>query len=186
MRAVAAFAAATFAPLLLAAAIVAIALARPAPAAGRSEFDSIDAGTLAMDDRRACPAPVVNTASLCAFPRQHASPQALHDRHAGRGLAVPAVPSGDVAQGMGGSAAVRGFCTVTWGLALPMAAVTRVRGPGAHPFLRRFAAARGVGPAWNLGKVPIGRDGGLVAGRESLARPSVSAITAATGPRLAR
>jgi len=50
----------------------------------------------------------------------------------------------------------------------------------------RPAAAQRVGPALNVTAVPIGPDGGLAAGRGSLARPAGSAITAAIGSPLAR
>lgn len=56
-------------------------------------FDSIDGGTLSIEDWRGQPVLVVNTASQCAFTDQYAGLQALYDRYRARGLVVLAVPS---------------------------------------------------------------------------------------------
>lgn len=122
-------------------------------------FASIDGGTLDTADWRGHPVLVVNTASLCAFTPQLEGLQALHEAYAGRGLVVLAVPSDDFNQELATGAEVAEFCELTFGLTLPMADITSVRGAGAHPFYRWLAESHGIRPVWNFSKVLIGPDG---------------------------
>ena len=151
-------------------AVTALAAAALAPLAGRGRaatpsavpdvsFRGITGGELRLADWRGRPVLVVNTASRCGFTRQYDDLQALHERFAGRGLVVLAVPSGDFNQELGSDAEVAQFCEVNFGLAFPMAGITPVRGAGAHPFYAWLAEAHGVAPRWNFTKVLIGADG---------------------------
>ncbi|MFN4129588.1 MAG: glutathione peroxidase, partial [Paracoccaceae bacterium] len=106
-------------------------------------FDSIDGGTIALDDWRGHPVLVVNTASLCGFTRQYDDLQALHDRYSARGLLVLAVPSDDFNQELADAKAVKEFCTLRFDLTLAMTDITHVRGPQAHPFYQWLAAEQG-------------------------------------------
>ncbi len=122
-------------------------------------FSSIDGGTLDTSDWRGRPLLVVNTASLCAFTPQLAGLQALHEAFADLGLVVLAVPSDDFKQELATGAEVAEFCELNFGVTLPMADITSVRGAGAHPFYRWLAEAHGIRPGWNFTKVLIGPDG---------------------------
>lgn len=145
---------------------------------GGFAFPSIDGGILALNDWRGSPVLVVNTASLCGFAPQYEGLQALYDSYRARGLIVLAVPSDDFAQELGTSDEVMAFCEINFGLDLPMADISRVRGPGAHPFYRWLAEAHGFEPQWNFNKVLIGPDGAYVAHWGSRVRPENRRIRA--------
>ncbi len=143
-------------------------------------FESIDGGAI---DIAAHDGPVllVNTASLCAFTPQYDALQRLHEAYGPRGLMVLAVPSDDFRQELGSEAEVAAFCDANYGLTLPMTAITRVRGPDAHPVYADLAA-QGFAPRWNFNKALI-EDGRLIAGYGSTVRPEgrtlIGAIEAA-------
>ena len=142
-------------------------------------FRSIDGGEIALDDHAGRPVLVVNTASMCAFTPQLEGLQALWERHRDDGLVVVAVPSDDFRQELDDEAAVAEFCEVTYGLTLPMAAITPVRGEGAHPFYAWLAETEGFVPRWNFDKVLIGPDGEVAGTWRSATRPDAPAITGA-------
>lgn len=148
-----------------------------APLKGR--FASIDGGEIALQDWRGQPVLVVNTASQCAFTAQYEGLQALYDRYRDRGLVVLAVPSDDFDQELETAAEVKSFCTLSYGIDLPMADITPVLGPGAHPFYRALAADHGYAPQWNFSKVLIAPDGELAATWGSTVRPGSRRITGA-------
>lgn len=75
----------------------------------------------------------------------------------------PAPPPGGLA-GMTAARRVLGFCGTVFGITLPMAGLTRVRGTQADPFFAWLAARGGGAPAWNPHKCPVGRDGLRVQG----------------------
>jgi glutathione peroxidase len=126
-------------------------------------FASIDGGVIDLDDWAGRPVLVVNTASLCGYVGQYDGLQALHDRYAGDGVLVLAVPSDDFAQELADDAAVKEFCAVNFDLTLPMTEITPVKGAGAHPFYQWVQAQSGFVPGWNFNKVLVGPDGSVVA-----------------------
>ncbi|MEM9435130.1 MAG: glutathione peroxidase [Pseudomonadota bacterium] len=140
-------------------------------------FASIDGGTLALGDWLGQPVLVTNTASLCGFTFQYEALQTLYDTYRARGLVVLAVPSDDFAQELGTAEEVRAFCEVNYGLDLPMADITPVLGPGAHPFYRWLAESHGVRPRWNFNKVLIGPDGSFLEFWGSHVSPTSAQIT---------
>jgi len=145
-------------------------------AAPSFRFASIDGGMLDTGDWRGRPVLVVNTASLCAFTPQLEGLQALHEAFADRGLVVLAVPSDEFNQELATGAEVAAFCELTFGLTLPMADITTVRGARAHPFYRWLAESHGIRPAWNFTKVLIGADGQPVRAWSPTVAPGSSAV----------
>lgn len=139
-------------------------------------FPSIDGGNIALSDFAGQPVLVVNTASQCAFTKQYAGLQDLHDKYNARGLVVLAVPSDDFNQELGSAAEVKEFCEVNFNLTLPMTDVTHVRGGRAHEFYKAVKADTGFVPKWNFNKVLIGADGAVVATWGSSAQPDGRAI----------
>jgi glutathione peroxidase len=159
--------------------------ATPGAAAGPFVFRSLTGETLALDDWRGRPVLVVNTASMCGFTGQLEDMQALYDRFRDRGLVVLAVPSGDFNQEFRSDAEVAAFCEVNFALDFPMASLTRLRGPGAHPFYAWLAAEHGIRPRWNFHKVLLGRDGQVLGSWGSMVRPTARPIVAAVEAALA-
>lgn len=140
-------------------------------------FIGIEGTPLPLEAWRGRPVLVVNTASLCGFTRQYADMQALHDRYAARGLVVLAVPSDDFRQELSSNAAVAEFCQIQLGLDIPLAQITAVRGPDAHPFYRWLADSHGHVPQWNFNKALIGPNGDLLGFWGSTTRPTSRQIT---------
>ena len=134
-------------------------------------FNSIDGGTVSIEQWRGQPVLVVNTASQCGFTYQYEGLQAVYDAYRDRGLVVFAVPSDDFNQELSSVAEVKEFCETTFGIDMPMADITPVRGAGAHPFYRALKAETGFEPRWNFNKVLIGPDGEVVATWGSAVRP---------------
>lgn len=139
-------------------------------------FPSIDGGDITLSDYAGQPVLVVNTASQCAFTKQYAGLQNLHDRYAARGLVVLAVPSDDFNQELGSAEEVKEFCEINYNLTLPMTDLTRVRGSKAHPFYQAVKAETGFVPKWNFNKVLIDGKGSVVATWGSSARPDSRAV----------
>ncbi|WP_298858762.1 glutathione peroxidase [uncultured Sulfitobacter sp.] len=139
-------------------------------------FPSIDGGNIALSDFAGKPILVVNTASQCAFTRQYAGLQDLHDKYSSRGLIVLAVPSDDFNQELESAAEVKEFCEINYNLTLPMTDLTHVRGGKAHPFYKAVKAETGFVPKWNFNKVLIDGTGAVVATWGSSARPDSAAV----------
>ncbi|MEM1073318.1 MAG: glutathione peroxidase [Pseudomonadota bacterium] len=165
---------------LLAMVIGMVALAGAVSAGPRAyEFPSIDGGTLTMADWAGQPVLVVNTASRCGFTGQYEGLQALYDAYRDQGLVVFAVPSDDFNQELATAEAVRDFCEINYGLDLPMADITHVRGRKAHPFYKMVRAETGFVPRWNFNKVLIAPDGRIVETWSSNVTPMSRAVTSA-------
>ncbi len=134
-------------------------------------FESIDGGTLSIEDWRGQPVLVVNTASHCGFTGQYSALQKMHEAYAEDGLVVLAVPSDSFNQELDSAEDVKQFCEMNYGLTLPMTDITPVKGAQAHPFYKAVADQTGFVPAWNFNKILIGPDGSVVATWGSNTRP---------------
>ncbi|WP_437162449.1 glutathione peroxidase [Falsiroseomonas sp. E2-1-a20] len=134
-----------------------------AAAPGGTAFDfrleSLEGGPLALSDFRGRALLVVNTASFCGFTPQYEALQRLHDRFEPQGLTVLGVPSNDFRQESTDEARIREFCETVYGITFPMAGLTSVRGPRAHPLFAWLAARAGGPPRWNFHKFLVTRDG---------------------------
>lgn len=161
-----------------------LAAALPAWASGPFTFDSIDGGTIALDEMKGGPVLVVNTASRCSFTPQYDGLQALYDRYRDRGLTVLAVPSQDFRQELESDEAVRDYCAINFDLDLPMTTITTVTGPDAHPFYAWLEADHDVRPAWNFNKVLLDSAGDFVAFWGSTTQPLSQTVTARIEPLL--
>ncbi|MEO1554988.1 MAG: glutathione peroxidase [Pseudomonadota bacterium] len=140
-------------------------------------FESIDGGTLSIDQWLGQPVLVVNTASQCAFTRQYRGLQDLYDAYRAQGLIVLAVPSDDFNQELATDAEVKDFCELQYGIDLPMTVITHVKGVNAHPFYASLKAETGFTPRWNFNKVLIDESGAVVATFGSNTPPQSPAIT---------
>lgn len=145
-------------PLLMAAPVAFAA----APAAFDFVLPRLEGGDMPLAEFRGRALLVVNTASFCGFTPQYAALQRLHDRFEARGFAVIGVPSNDFRQENTDNRAIRQFCDTMFGITFPMAALTPVRGQGAHPLYAWLAAQAGGPPRWNFHKFLVARDGRAV------------------------
>lgn len=148
-------------------------------------FPSIDGGEIGFSDWEG-PVLVANTASLCGFTPQLAELQALWESHGPRGLTVLAVPSDSFRQELGSDKEVSEFCTIQYGITMPMATITPVTGEGAHPFFAWLRETAGFEPRWNFNKVLIGADGAVLGTWGSGESPTGPEITAAVEAALAQ
>lgn len=135
------------------------------------EFESIDGGTLAIEDWRGQPVLVVNTASQCGFTGQYEALQKVHEEYAALGLVILAVPSDSFNQELASAKEVKTFCEMNYGLTLPMTDITPVKGADAHPFYRDVAAQTGFEPSWNFNKILLDSEGTVVATYGATTKP---------------
>ena len=73
--------------------------------------------------------------------------------------------------------AVKDFCEITFGLDLPMADITPVKGRDAHPFYQMVKAETGFSPRWNFNKVLIAPDGRVAGTWGATTKPTSRSIT---------
>ncbi|MCA8882471.1 MAG: glutathione peroxidase [Rhodobacteraceae bacterium] len=166
--------------------VLSIAAFCAASAAVAFEFQSIDGGTLHLEDWRGRPVLVVNTASRCGFTPQYDGLQKLYDTYRDAGLVVLAVPSNDFRQELSDGAAVKEFCEVNFGLDLPMTDITHVRGAAAHPFYQWVAETSGFSPRWNFNKILLAPDGQVAATYGATTEPDAPDLVARVEALLAR
>lgn len=155
--------------------------AGPEKTAWDFSFASIEDGVLDLGDRRGQVLLVTNTASFCGYAYQFRTLEALHRTLSPRGFAVVGVPSQDFNQEADSNGKVKQFCEATFGVQFPMAGISHVHGPEAHPFYRWVRATRDWEPVWNFNKVLIGRDGriaGLYRAKDEPDGPAVQAAIA--------
>lgn len=148
-------------------------------------FPSIDGGQLRSADWRGKPVLVVNTASLCGFSGQLRDMQRLHEAEAGNGLIVLAVPSNDFNQELDDAKKVKEYCTIEYGITLPMTDILHVAKGEVHPFYRWVRDQTGFVPNWNFNKVLLGPDGRIIDTWRSFAKPDGAGIRRAFAPYLA-
>ena len=97
--------------------------------------------------------------------------QTLYETYRDSGLVVLAVPSDDFNQELGSAEEVREFCELNYGIDMPMADITRVKGRDAHPFYQQVRSETGFTPGWNFNKVLVAPDGSIAATGGSRTEP---------------
>jgi glutathione peroxidase len=111
---------------------------------------------------------IVNTASKCGFTPQFEGLEALHEKYAGKGLAVLGFPSNQFGnQDPGSNEEIGAFCVQNYGVSFPMMEKIEVNGPGATPlyqWLTREAPGLLGSTAikWNFTKFLVGKDGRVI------------------------
>ena len=107
-------------------------------------FTSIDGGDVRLADYKGKVILLVNTASMCGFTRQYEGLQSLWSDYKDRGLVVLGVPSDDFGgQELNTAEQVKSFCKLNYGIDFPLADITVVKGPNAHPYYRWIADVHG-------------------------------------------
>ena len=102
-----------------------------------------------------------------------------------KGLTVVGVPSQDFDQESDSNAKVKQFCEGIYGVQFPLAGLTHVKGPQAHPFYRWVHDTQNWDPSWNFNKVLIGRDGRIAGLFSSWSAPDGAKLRAAVAQALA-
>ncbi|MGA9027762.1 MAG: glutathione peroxidase [Steroidobacteraceae bacterium] len=126
---------------------------------------TIDGVDLPLADYRGHPLLIVNVASKCGFTPQYAGLEALYRKYHGRGLEVLGFPCDQFGhQEPGDEAAIKSFCSLTYGVSFPMFAKIEVNGAQAHPLFKYLKEARpgllgSEAIKWNFTKFLVGRDG---------------------------
>ena len=159
--------------------------AAPSPSAWDFRLPALEGGEHDLAAWRGRVLLVVNTASFCGFTGQYAALQRLHEAHERAGLVVLGVPSNDFNQESQDARKIKEFCDAQFGITFPMAALSRVRGPEAHPFYRWAAARAGGEPRWNFHKYLIARDGRQVQGFPARVEPESETMRRALQTALA-
>ncbi len=147
-------------------------------------FQSLEGEPMPLAQWRGRVLLVVNTASFCGFTRQYEGLQRLHDRYESRGLTVIGVPSMDFNQESAEASKVRDFCDTMFGITFPMAAISHVRGPQAHPFYK-WLTAQSAPVRWNFQKFLVARDGRRVTSFSTATGPESQRLTQAIEAALA-
>lgn len=160
------------------------AIAQTGAPAPTFTFPSIDGGTIDTAAYRGKPVLVVNTASMCGFTPQLAGMQKLHEEYEAKGLVVLAVPSDDFAQEYDEAKKVKEFCTIQYGITLPMTDILHVAKGDVHPFYAWAKDQTGFVPAWNFNKVLLDGGGRIVSTWGSMTRPEGREIRDAFTPLL--
>jgi glutathione peroxidase len=110
----------------------------------------------------------VNVASRCGLTPQYEGLQRLHERYAGRGLAVLGFPCNQFAgQEPGTAAEIRAFCDTTYGVSFPLFGKLEVNGEGRHPLYAILTDAAdddgGAGDVqWNFEKFLVSPEGAVL------------------------
>lgn len=124
---------------------------------------------------------IVNTASECGFTPQYAGLEALHQKYAGRGLAVLAFPSNDFgAQEPGTDAQIRQFCSTRFRVTFDLFAKSHVKGAAITPLFKFLTEATPpAGPVtWNFNKFLVDRGGRPTARFDSRVDPLAPELAA--------
>jgi len=146
----------------------------PALAAGTIPdvtFPSIDGGVINTKDWRGHPVLLVNTASLCGFSGQLKTMEALHEELGPKGLIVVAVPSNDFNQELDDAKKVKEYCTLEFGITLPMTDIVSVAKGDVHPLYQWLKANEDFVPKWNFYKVLIDAQGEVIDTYSSMTAP---------------
>ncbi len=149
------------------------------PSLLRGRIAMIDGSRLPLARLRGRVVLAVNTASRCGYTPQFEALEALHESRVGDGLAVIGFPSNDFRQELTADGEIADFCRLNYGVSFPMAASSRVTGPGANPLFAAIAARPGPAgepPDWNFGKYLLDRSGRLVARFPSSVEPDDPAL----------
>ncbi len=120
---------------------------------------------------------IVNVASKCGYTPQYKGLEALHEKHAAKGLAVLGFPCNQFGgQEPGTNLEIQEFCQTKFGVKFDMFDKIDVNGDNASP-LYKYLTGPDVpvgdkGPVkWNFEKFLIGKDGQVVARYSSAVKP---------------
>jgi glutathione peroxidase len=160
--------------------------AKKVPPVLNFKMKSLDAKDVELSKYQGKVVLFVNTASKCGLTPQYEGLQALHDKYAGKGLAIIGVPANEFGkQEPGTNKEIAEFCDSQYHVKFDMMAKSVVKGEGICP-LYKFLTSKETDPKfageikWNFTKFLIGRNGEVIARFEPKVKPEemVKAIEA--------
>lgn len=128
---------------------------------------------------------MVNVASKCGLTPQYEQLQALHDKYAGKGLAVLGFPANNFGgQEPGTNEEIKRFCTSKYAVKFDMFAKVSVKGQDKCDLYKFLTSKKENGKfggeiKWNFTKFLIGRDGKVVKRFEPRTKPDAKEVAAA-------
>ncbi len=134
---------------------------------------------------------IVNVASECGYTPQYEGLQKLHEKFAGKGLAILGFPCNDYGgQEPGSEKQIQKFCKTNYGVTFDMFSKVGIRKDTAP--LYQFLISKKTNPKspgmvkWNFEKFLIGRDGAIVARFGSSVKPNSKELSNAISKELAQ
>jgi glutathione peroxidase len=125
---------------------------------------------------------MVNVASKCGLTPQYKQLEALHEKYAGKGLAVLGFPANEFgAQEPGSDEEIATFCKAKYDVKFDMFSKVVVKGEGQCP-LYKYLTSKETDPkfsgdiSWNFEKFLIGRNGEIVARFEPKVKPDADEV----------
>lgn len=155
------------------------------------DMTTLDGETVALSKYKGNVVLIVNVASECGLTPQYEQLQALHEKYAGRGLAVIGFPCNQFGgQEPGTAEEIRQFCSRNYGVEFDMFAKVDVNGEnacGLYNYLTQLdTQPKGPGEiSWNFEKFLIGRDGNVIARYSPQTKPDALEIIEAVEKALA-
>ena len=111
---------------------------------------------------------IVNVASKCGFTPQYTALEALHDKYAGKGLAILGFPANNFGgQEPGTDPEIKAFCQAKFSVKFPLFSKISVKGDDKHP-LYKFLTSQPINGkpggevSWNFEKFLVSRDGKVI------------------------
>jgi len=135
---------------------------------------------------------MVNVASQCGLTPQYKQLEELHEKYAGKGLAVLGFPANEFgSQEPGTDAEIATFCKSKYDVKFDMFSKVVVKGDGQCP-LYKFLTSKETDPkfagdiTWNFEKFLIGRNGEVVARFAPKVKPDSEEVLKAIEAELAK
>ena len=129
------------------------------------EVVTIDGKKTTLEKYRGKVVLVVNVASKCGLTKQYEGLETLYKKYKDRGLVILGFPCNQfMGQEPGTEAEIAEFCSVNYGVTVPLFSKIDVNGDGAHPlyqYLKKELPGSGSKPdiEWNFAKFLIDKDG---------------------------
>jgi glutathione peroxidase len=122
---------------------------------------------------------LVNVASKCGYTPQYKDLEALHAQH-GKEVVVLGFPANNFGgQEPGSNAAIKEFCSATYGVKFQLFEKVSVKGEDAHPLYKWLAEQGGSEPKWNFSKYLVDENGKVVKFWPSSVKPLSDEVLAA-------
>jgi glutathione peroxidase len=164
---------------------------RDVPPALRFKMETLDGKQVELSKYNGKVVLVVNVASKCGLTPQYKQLEALHEKYAGKGLAVLGFPCNQFGQQEPGTAGqIREFCSKNYGVQFDMFAKVNVNGDEACDLYKHLKSlnTKPKGPGeigWNFEKFLLNRRGDVIARFEPRTKPDAPDVVQAIEAALA-